>query len=128
LNTKYSFICDGANISQRGTLNVLGIFRNIHCPQFPHIHPKMVYVACFDFHRSEVGSHIFKITLVDEDGKNVINAINGKIEVLPVQLYTNIIMEFNGLKIEKAGTYQIDLTVDNHHLCSESIAVAQIPK
>lgn len=121
MNIKYSFVCDAANISQEGGLNVLNTFDNINSTQFPCVHPKFMYAACVRFHRSEIGKHKFKLSFIDDDGKEIIPQIHGEVMVADTQLSANMLIEVNGVNFPKPGVYQIDLTVDNQHVSTENI-------
>jgi hypothetical protein len=123
MKIKYSFVCDAANIAQSGNLNVLGIFKNITSSQFPCTHPKFVYVAHVEFHRTEICKHKFKVTFVNDDGKDVIPPLNGELALNSQFPWANIIMELVNVNFLKAGTYQIDLTIDNQHICTDDITV-----
>ncbi|HEX2944378.1 MAG TPA: hypothetical protein VHT96_00295 [Clostridia bacterium] len=125
MHCKYSFVCDAANISQTGNLNVLGIFRNISAAKFPCQHPRFTYVANIEFHRSEVGKHSFRMNFIDDDGKEIISPLSGEIDVSASNRSANIIIELANIQFPKAGVYEIDLTLDNQHVTTESINVLQ---
>jgi hypothetical protein len=118
-------VCDAANVSQTGNLNVLGIFRNINAGKFPCQHPRFTYVANIEFHRSELGKHSFRINFIDDDGNDVISPLSGEIEVSASNRSANIIIELANIQFPKAGIYEIDLTMDNQHVTTESITVLQ---
>lgn len=129
MRVKYSFVCDAANISQTGNLNVLGIFSNINTRKFPCAHPKFTYVANIEFHRSESGQHDFKVTLVNDDGHNILPPLSGKIDSKQISTYSssvNIILELQNVNFPKAGIYEIDLIIDNQLACSETIRVVDV--
>ncbi len=126
MNCRYSFVCDAANISQTGNLNVLGIFRNINAAKFPCQYPRFTYVANIEFHRSESGKHLFRINFIDDDGKDVISPLTGEIEVSSSNRSANILVELANIQFPKAGVYEIDLTLDNQHVTTESINILQV--
>ncbi len=124
MQVKYSFVCDAANISSNGNLNALGIFNQINASKFPCTHPRFIYAVCISFHISEVGKHNFRLFFINDDGKEILPQLNGIINVTSSSLNSNnILLELNGVQFPKAGTYQIDLTIDNQHACSEYIQV-----
>lgn len=125
MHCRYSFVCDAANISQTGNLNVLGIFRNINSAKFPCQHPRFTYVANIEFHRSESGKHSFRINFIDDDGKDIISPLTGEIEVSSSNRSANILVELANIQFPKAGIYEIDLTLDNQHVTTESINIIQ---
>lgn len=123
MKTKYSFVCDAANISQSGNINVLGIFRNINTSSFPCVLPKMTYVSCIEFHRSEVGSHKFKLTFINDDGKDILPALHGEIAITNHSLVTNIMLDISNVSFPEPGTYAIDLTLNNQNIASDNIII-----
>src|SRR2546425_1009880 len=50
-------LADSANVSQEGTLNILGIFSAIRSRTFPAHHPHCVLVLQLQARRSEQGQH-----------------------------------------------------------------------
>lgn len=123
MKIKYSFICEAANISNSGNLNVLGIFENLNAPNFPVKIPMMFYVVHIEFHRSEIGQHIFKVNFIDSDGKSIIPQLEGQIAVNEGSLSSNIIIALEGIMLNVPDTYAIDLTVDNNHLATDTLNV-----
>jgi hypothetical protein len=126
MNTKYTFVCEAANISQGGNLNVLGIFQNINSETFPVTFAKMIYVASIEFHRSEVGRHIFKVNFIDDDGKSVIPPLEGEFFVHEQNLSANLLLGIEGIVFPKAGTYAIDLTIDHQHMATDNIQMIKV--
>jgi len=125
MKLKYSFLCNAANFSQSGNLNVLDIFHTINSQKFPFKYPKFVYVACIKFHLSEIGKHNFKVSFVDEDGKEIIPPLKGEIHANPNKTST-IMLELRNISFSKPGTYQIDLVIDNLLVTSDDVNVVQI--
>jgi len=123
MNTKYSFVCEAANISQSGNLNVLGIFQNINAEVFPTTFAKMVYVASIEFHRSETGKHIFKVNFIDSDGKSIIPPLEGEFVVYDNNLFANLLLGIEGIAFPGPGIYAIDLTIDHQHMATDNITV-----
>jgi hypothetical protein len=123
MKPKYTFICEAANVSQSGNLNVLGIFQNFNATNFPVTIPRMVYVASIEFHRSEVGKHHFKVNFIDEDGKPLIPQLDGEIIIPENNLFANLMLGIENIPFSKAGIYAIDLVMDNQHLATDNIHV-----
>lgn len=126
MKAKYSFVCEAANIAQSGNLNVLGIFTNINAAHVPCVYPKFAYVANIEFHRSESGKHSFKLSFINDDGKDIIQPISGHMDVAQNQglpSSANLLVELANITFPTAGAYEIDLTIDNQHICTETIHV-----
>jgi hypothetical protein len=98
-------------------LTVVGTFDSIHAKQFPAQHPACSIACRLRFAAKEAGTHDFRLRLIDTDGKEVIQAITGQINVgnPPNGQFTtlNIIINFNQLQFEKAGRYSFELYIDD---------------
>ncbi|NLO48853.1 MAG: hypothetical protein GX111_11125 [Clostridiales bacterium] len=126
MHVKYSFLCDAANISQTGNLNVLGIFDSINTKHFPCTHPHCVYIASIVFHRSEIGNHPFRLTFIDDDGNELIPPIHGAIDAALPKMTANIVLNLVNIKFPHKGGYHFDLTIDQQHICTETIHLNQL--
>ena len=126
MQSKYSFVCDGANISTTGKLNVLGIFRKINLGKVPFKYPQMSFVSGIEFDINEAGKHKFKLRFIDGGGKELIAPLGGDIHVNANNLFANIHVVLNGINIPDTGIYGIYLTIDDQLICEESIRVEMI--
>jgi hypothetical protein len=110
-----ALIADEANLSQDGKLNVLGAFDRIVAPQFPIIHPKMVFIfrieAGFVDSRRKVP---VRVRLMDEDGEVLFDA-GGEIgapEVQPGDLATAYqLFALAGIRFGSPGQYRFVVTL-----------------
>lgn len=128
MEVRYAFICDCANISREGKLNVMGILNTIYAPQFPFAHPAMVYVAGIEARKSEAGKHQLKVNIVDADGNDITPPLQGELNIgpeVPLRSTHNVILNINNLKIQAPGTYSIDLSVDNQHMQSNEMHIVE---
>jgi hypothetical protein len=125
MEVKFAFFCDAATIDGIGKLNVLGIFSAINSKEFPLVFPKMTFVAAIDSHRSEVGTHKFKISFIDQDGKDLIPPLENSMEVQGAAT-NNFLIDLNAIAFPAPGTYSVDISMDNHHLKSVLLNVVQI--
>ncbi len=121
-------LCDAAT-ADGGKFNLLGAFDTIRAPQLPFVHSQCTIALRLRFSRIEEGDHKVTVHFVDGDGKNVIQPMQGNIKVkfVPGQpsLSTNLILNIQGLKLEKAGEYSIDLAVDGQHKASLPLFVKE---
>ncbi len=125
---KYSFFCDAANVDSSGKVSALGIFTDIRTQQFPAIHQTMTFVACIEGRSTEAGKHPFRINFIDDDGKDIIPPMQGKINITRNSLNANIMLKLNTVTFPKPGTYSMDLIVDNQVIASESLNVIFLSK
>lgn len=118
MDFQVSTLCDYA-ADYQGKLCIQGAFDSLFSRQFPVVHPACSLALRICLGPEDQGEHKLAITIVDEDGK-ALDAermpIEGNMQVsLPegVSFMTrNLIMNFQGLRFEKEGTYSVDISVD----------------
>jgi hypothetical protein len=127
MKTKYSLMCEAANVSSTGNLNAYGIFHNINVRHFPIIIPRMFYVACIQFHRSETGTHLFRVNFIDDDGRPLILPLEREIMAFENKLTANFLMGLDKIQFQKPGTYEVHLMINNQLLAVNTIRVVEAP-
>ena len=99
-------LCDAATVAG-GKLNILGAFDSLFANQIPAVHSQCAIALRMRFTRIEEGDHRIKITVVDEDGKSVMPALEGKMSVRfgaeDDSSVANFIINIQQLKLEKFG-------------------------
>ena len=122
-------LCDAATVSG-GKLNILGAFDSVFATQAPVVHSQCALSIRLRFSRIEEGEHRIRITVVDEDGHSIMPNLDGKLSVKFVteedSVVTNFIVNIQQLKLEKFGTYSIDLAVDARHETSLPLTFKQV--
>jgi hypothetical protein len=108
-------LADGANVSQDGKLNILGIFNALGAANFPATHPHMNLVLCFEATRAEEGkTKQIEIQLADGDGQKLFK-IQTSLVVPPgtpgSPIRMNHILALNGIRFPKAGDYVFNVLV-----------------
>ena len=97
-------------------LTIVGTFDSIQAKQFPIQHPACALACRLRFGVKETGPHDFKLRLIDADGKETIQPIEGNINIgaPPNGQFSsiNIVINFNQLQFEKAGRYSFELYID----------------
>ena len=98
-------------------LTIVGTFDSINAKQFPVQHPACSVACRLRFGIKESGSHDFKLRLIDAAGKEIIQPIEGNINIgaPPNGQFTsiNIVINFNQLKFETTGRYSFELYIDD---------------
>jgi hypothetical protein len=97
-------------------LTIVGTFDSISTKQYPTTHPSC-YISCrLRFAAKESGDHGFKLRMINDGGKEIVNPIEGNINIAPPQngqfTTVNIVVNFNQLPFEKAGRYSFELYID----------------
>ncbi len=97
-------------------LTIVGTFDSINSKQFPAQHPACSLACRLRFAAKEAGPHDFKLRLIDSGGKEIIQPIEGNINIgnPPNGQFAsvNVVINFNQLKFENAGRYSFELYVD----------------
>ncbi|NOT30606.1 MAG: hypothetical protein HOP15_09195 [Planctomycetes bacterium] len=114
MNIEAFLLCDAATDSQ-GKLNVLGAFDSFFVNEVPAAHPHCAVVLRLRVDRAEQGEHTITLHLIDEDGKHVIQPLEGRlrVQVTPNQTATsNLILNLQGLKLPRIGELAFHLQID----------------
>lgn len=97
-------------------LTIVGTFDSIQSRQFPVVHPACAIACRLRFGAKETGEHSFRLRLIDAEGKETIDPIEGNLTIgnPPNGQFSsiNIVINFNNLKFEKAGRYSFELYLD----------------
>ena len=97
-------------------LTIVGTFDSINSKQFPVVHPACTVACRLRFAAKESGEHSFKLRLIDSKAKEIIQPIEGNINIgnPPNGQFAsiNMVINFNQLKFETAGRYSFELYID----------------
>ena len=108
-------LCDAAT-EMLGKLNVLGTFDTITAGALPAVHPHCALALRMRFSQVEVGKHSVRINIVDADGRPVLPSLDGGLSVAmgpsEQSAITNLVLNIDRLKFDKAGQYSVDLAID----------------
>lgn len=114
-------LCDAAT-ADFGKLSILGAFDAIGAVKTPTVHPQCAIALRVRFSRIEKGEHKVAVSFIDIDGKNVIPPAQGVITMNFSEEQgsgsANLILNIQGLKLEKFGEYSIDLAIDGQQKAS----------
>ena len=108
-------LCDFAQ-DNHSKLTIVGTFDSINARQFPAAHPSCSIASRLRFAAKEAGSHHFRLRLIDAAGKEIIQPVQGDINIgsPPNGQFAsiNIVINFNQLQFEKPGRYSFELYID----------------
>jgi hypothetical protein len=114
-------LCDAATVDA-GKLNMLGSFDTLWVAKMPVVHPQCAIALKVRFERIERGEHKVAVQFIDMDGRNVIPPAQNVISInFPDDQATgsaNLILNIQGLKLERLGEYSIDLAIDGQEKAS----------
>jgi hypothetical protein len=111
-------ICDAANVSREGKLNILGVFSALRAASFPCVHPSLTLVVGLEATFTERGEHMIDIRLVDADGGEILK-LDGHVNVQSERpgrpIVSQAILQLNNITFPRPGTYTVDILVDRRH-------------
>jgi hypothetical protein len=124
-----ALVCDAANVSREGKLNILGVFSALRARQFPCVHPTLTLVVGLEATYTERGEHAIDIRLVDADGGELLK-LDGQVNIQSERpgrpIFTQAILQLNNIAFPHAGTYTVDILVDRRHERSVPLEVHEI--
>jgi hypothetical protein len=131
MDIQVATLCDAAN-DYNGKLCVLGTFDTIGSRSLPVVHQNCVLAMRICFRAVDEGEHDLAIRIIDADGEDVINPLPPvKFDIrLPqdVDFVTrNMIIHFQALQFSKAGTFSLEIAVDDDSLVSIPLRVIYMP-
>jgi len=80
MELQLALVCDHAAATAEGKLDVHGIFNDLYAPAFPAVQDRMVLVLAVEWSRSDSGRYLFRVELVDPEGKPTLS-VDGHTEV-----------------------------------------------
>lgn len=121
-------LCDAAT-ADFGKLSMLGAFDTIWVKEVPAVHQQCAIVLRTRFEKIERGEHKVVVHFVDADGKNVIPPAEGVIAInfSEEQRFgsAHLILNIQGLKLERLGEHSIDLAIDGQQRASLPLFVKE---
>ncbi len=124
-------LCDCAT-DQQGKLNILGAFDRLYTRKLPAVHPACAVAVRLRFSKFEEGEHTIKINFIDADGNAAGPALERPISInMPEgenSAIRNIILNIQGLRLNKAGEYMFDFALDGEQQANLPLKVIEIPE
>lgn len=112
-------------------LTIVGTFDAIQAKQFPVSHPSCVIACRLRFGASETGHHDFKLRLIDAEGKEAIQNIEGNMNIgtPPNGQFSsvNVVINFTQLKFDKPGRYSFELYIDGEWRSGLPLFLTHLP-
>src|SRR4030042_3179220 len=110
MKVDFAFICDYADAG--GKINALGIgFDTIYARKVPVKHPIFSFVLQLRASLEDVGTKKIEVRLIDEDGKDIVPAINKIIQIrrpsTGTEIVTRIALQFGNVQFPRYGHYSI---------------------
>jgi hypothetical protein len=131
MKVDFAFICDYADA--RGKINALGIgFDTIYAPKVPVKHPIFSFVLQLRTSAEDFGAKKIEVHLTDDDGKDIISAINRTIQLrrpaTGAESIARLALQFGNVQFPRHGHYSIRAVLDGHEIASVPLNVSLPPK
>lgn len=128
MNVEAFLLCDAAT-DTHGKLNLLGAFDSFFVSEVPATHPYCAVVLRLRFERAEQGEHSITMHLIDEDGKHVMQPLEGRLRVQGSNNTTstsNLILNLQGLRLTRFGELAFHLQIDGKPAASLPLYIRQV--
>ena len=115
MHISFAVFADGANLSQEGKLNVLGVFDALAVGGFPAVHPRTHFVVRLKGTAEDTGTHRLSFTWVNPAGE-ILWSSDGELNVTPgpnpaFEMDLPIIAVID-LPLNQAGAYSMQVALD----------------
>ena len=115
MHLSFALFADGANLSQEGKLNILGVFDAVQVAAFPSVHPRAHLVVRLKGTRADAGSHAVALSWKNPQGKELWSS-NGQLDIgAPPPAVSEIDMPLIApidLPLDMPGAYTMTIRLD----------------
>jgi hypothetical protein len=115
MHLSFALFADGANLSQEGKLNILGVFDAMQVATFPSVHPRAHLVVRLKGTRADIGQHRVAFSWKNSEG-NELWTSNGQLDIgAPPPAVTEIDLPLIApidLPLDIPGTYTMAILID----------------
>ncbi|NCG33370.1 MAG: hypothetical protein GWP44_10880 [Proteobacteria bacterium] len=129
---RYAAICDHANPTPEGKIDLHGVYHDLSAPGFPAKQEMLVLVLVLEWDRSDHGRYIFKADLEDDEG-NISLTVEGETEVsIPAEGHppsrSQLVMPMHGGVFPHAGQYTFRVKVKGQVLEGPGVFLMEVPE
>lgn len=127
MHISFAVFADGANLSQEGKLNVLGVFDALAVGGFPSVHPRTHFVVRLKGTAEDTGAHRLSFAWVNPDGETLWSS-DGELNVAPgpnpaFEMDLPIIAVID-LPLNQAGSYSMQVSLDGEFVAEVKLHVS----
>lgn len=118
MRISFAVFADGANLSQEGKLNVLGVFDAVQVATLPSLHPRTHLVIRLKGDEDDVGSHRMTLRWLDPGGEELWSS-TGELSVAGA-MHPDYDMDLPviavvDLPLSRTGRYVMQVVLDDDH-------------
>lgn len=131
MHISFAVFADGANLSQEGKLNVLGVFDALAVGGFPAVHPRTHFVVRLKGTTEDTGAHTLSFGWADPAGE-VLWSSDGELNVAPgpnpgFEMDLPIIAVID-LPLNQSGLYTMRVSLDGDLRAEVPLHVSSSPQ
>jgi hypothetical protein len=116
MHISFALFADGANISQEGKLNILGVFDAVQVGAVPSVHPRATLVVRLKGSSADAGSHLITLRWLNPEGSELWSS-TGQLDVAaPMLAATELdlpIIASVDLPLDRTGAYTMQIALDD---------------
>jgi hypothetical protein len=130
MHISFAVFADGANLSQEGKLNVLGVFDALHVGGFPSVHPRTHFVVRLKGSMEDTGAHTLTFSWMNPSGESLWSS-DGELNVAPgpnpsFEMDLPIIAVID-LPLNMPGLYTMQVSLDSTPTAEVRLHVSGAP-
>jgi len=130
MEVDFAFICDYANITNK--VNAMGIgFDTIYAPEVPVKHPSFFLVFQIRASVVEAGEKDMTVNIIDEDGREIIPEIKGKMNIprptSGTESVGKIAINFSNIEFPRYCSYSIHAMIEGREMVRIPFKVGSPP-
>jgi uncharacterized protein DUF6941 len=116
MHVSFALFADGANISQEGKLNILGVFDAVQVGGVPTVHPRATLVVRLKGSHDDIGTHVIGLRWVNPKGDELWSSM-GQLEIAaPTVSVGDLdfpIIASVDLPLDQLGGYRMEIALNN---------------
>lgn len=123
----FAHICDMAFLSQDGKLNIIGVFRNIKAQKIPFVYPR--FTCALNMSIQETSR--LKIQILNQESRELLSKMEGTLTPQKNEgklLEVGFIGDFQNIRFEKAGTYDLEIWINDELIQTLSFFIQSAPQ
>jgi len=121
-----ALVCDSANMTADGKLNILGVFSEVRAHRFPATHPTMTIVLKFNNIMGDEGEMVLTGRFLDSDGGETITPIKMPVNLGQGHDEAVSIINISSLEFPGVGDYCFEISSGEEYLASVPIKARSI--
>ena len=127
MELRYAVLCDFANVTNEGKLNILGVFDRLFATSFPASHRQLYLINSIETEPEDEGeTREIHVQLINADGR-VITELRGSMNFGIGKQVVNQIHLFQDVQFPAPGPYQFNILFDGRTVKTLTMELQPLP-